>query len=118
MTLVDTDGQGVERITETGVVFDGVEYEVDCLIFATGFEIGRTTYTKQAELEIFGRDGLSLADYWADGMRTFHGFYSHGFLIAFTWDSRKRDSYRISLICSTIKRSILSVLSKRRLLAI
>ena len=79
VTLVDTDGQGVERITETGVVFDGVEYEVDCLIFATGFEIGRTTYTKQAELEIFGRDGLSLADYWADGMRTFHGFYSHGF---------------------------------------
>ncbi|MFP6781805.1 MAG: NAD(P)/FAD-dependent oxidoreductase, partial [Gammaproteobacteria bacterium] len=79
VTLVDTDGKGVERITEKGVVFDGVEYEVDCLIYATGFEIGRKTYTKQAEIEIFGHDGLSLADHWSNGMRTFHGFYSHGF---------------------------------------
>ena len=40
MHLVDTDGQGVERLTEHGVVVDGTEYEVDCLIFATGFEVG------------------------------------------------------------------------------
>ena len=78
VTLVDTGGQGVERITEKGVVVDGVEYELDCLIYATGFEVG-TAYTRQAEFEVFGRDGQSLTDYWADGMRTFHGFYSHGF---------------------------------------
>lgn len=76
--LVDTSGKGVERVTERGVVVDGVEYEVDCLIFATGFEVG-TAYTRRAEFGMYGRDGLSLADYWTNGMRTFHGFLSHGF---------------------------------------
>ena len=78
VTLVDTNGQGVERVTEHGVVVDGVEHEVDCLVFATGFEVG-TAYTRRAEFGIYGRDGLSLADAWADGMRTFHGFLSRGF---------------------------------------
>ena len=78
VTLVDTLGQGVDRLTERGVVFDGVEYEVDCVIFATGFEVG-TAYTRRAEFEVVGRDGVRLTDYWRDGMRTFHGFYSHGF---------------------------------------
>ena len=75
---MDTSGQGIERVTENGVVVDGVEYEVDCLIFATGFEVG-TAYTRRAEFAMYGRDGLSLADYWANGMRTYHGFLSHGF---------------------------------------
>jgi len=76
--LVDTDGKGVERITEHGIVVNGVEYEVDCLIFATGFEVG-TAYTRRAEFAMYGRNGVSLADAWAEGMRTFHGFLSHGF---------------------------------------
>ncbi|MEW6298624.1 MAG: NAD(P)/FAD-dependent oxidoreductase [Thermodesulfobacteriota bacterium] len=76
--LVDTQGKGVERVTEHGVVVDGVEYEVDCLIFATGFEVG-TAYTRRAEFEVYGRGGVTLTDYWAKGMKTFHGFLSHGF---------------------------------------
>ena len=40
VTLVDTDGQGVERITPNGVVANGVEHEVDCIVFSTGFEYG------------------------------------------------------------------------------
>ncbi|MBI2801793.1 MAG: NAD(P)/FAD-dependent oxidoreductase [Gammaproteobacteria bacterium] len=79
VTLVDTGGLGVERVTEKGVVVDGVEYELDCLIFATGFEVSRATYTHQAELEIIGRNGVKLGDYWARGMRTYHGLMSHGF---------------------------------------
>ena len=51
VTLVDTEGQGVERITETGVVVDGDEYELDCLIYATGFEVG-TDYTRRAGYEV------------------------------------------------------------------
>ena len=64
--------------TETGLVVDGVEYEVDCIIFATGFEVG-TAYTRRAGYEIYGRGGRSLTEYWANGPRTLHGFYSHGF---------------------------------------
>ncbi len=79
VTLVDTsDTQGVERITATGVVAGGKEYEVDCIIYATGFEVG-TAYTRRAGYEIIGRDGVTLTDYWADGMKTFHGYAVHGF---------------------------------------
>ena len=76
--LVDTNGRGVERITEKGLVFDGVAYEVDCIIFATGFEVG-TAYTRRAGFEIYGRNDKTLTEYWADGMKTLHGFYSSGF---------------------------------------
>ncbi|HEX4179445.1 MAG TPA: NAD(P)/FAD-dependent oxidoreductase [Caulobacteraceae bacterium] len=78
VTLVDTEGRGVDRVTETGLEFDGVHYEVDCIIFATGFEVG-TSYTRRAGYEIKGRDGRELSEYWAGGLKTLHGFYSHGF---------------------------------------
>ena len=78
VTLVDTDGRGVERVTETGLVVGGVESPVDCLIFATGFEVG-TSYTRRAGSEIVGREGLTLTQHWADGLKTLHGFMSHGF---------------------------------------
>ena len=78
VTLVDTQGQGVERITEQGVVTGGVEYALDCLIFATGFEVG-TDYSRRAGYEIRGREGRSLTRHWADGVRTLHGMHSRGF---------------------------------------
>ncbi|MEQ1786615.1 MAG: NAD(P)/FAD-dependent oxidoreductase, partial [Acidimicrobiales bacterium] len=80
--LVDTDGRGVERITETGVVVDGREYELDCLIYATGFEVG-TEYTRRAGYDLVGRDGLTLSQHWAQGMRSLHGMHVHGFPNAF-----------------------------------
>jgi len=76
--LVDTQGKGVEAITETGVVVDGVEYEVDCLIYATGFEVG-TSYTRRAGYEVYGRGGISLTEKWAEGVTTLHGMHSHDF---------------------------------------
>jgi cyclohexanone monooxygenase len=78
VTLVDTDGKGVERITERGVVVAGREYPLDCLIYATGFEVG-TDYTRRAGYEIHGRDGVTLTERWRDGAATFHGFHSRGF---------------------------------------
>ena len=76
--LVDTKGRGVERVTERGVVVEGVEYEVDCLIYATGFEVD-TDYTRRSGYDLVGRDGLTFTEKWADGARTFHGMHSHGF---------------------------------------
>jgi cyclohexanone monooxygenase len=78
VTLVDTKGRGVERVTERGVVANGKEYEVDCLIFATGFEVD-TDYTRRAGYDLIGRDGLTLTEKWKDGMSTFHGMHTRGF---------------------------------------
>ena len=80
--LVDTDGKGVERITETGFVVGGKAYEVDCIIYASGFEVG-TEYTRRAGFDMTGRNGLKLSQAWADGMRTKHGIHVHGFPNAF-----------------------------------
>jgi cyclohexanone monooxygenase len=78
VTLVDTEGRGVERLTERGVVANGREFELDCLIFATGFEVG-TAYTRRAGYDIVGRQGRSLSEHWSDGLRTLHGLTAHGF---------------------------------------
>jgi cation diffusion facilitator CzcD-associated flavoprotein CzcO len=80
--LVDTGGKGVERITETGVVAAGREYEVDCIIYASGFEVG-TEYKRRAGFDLTGRGGLKLSEAWADGMRSKHGIHVHGFSNAF-----------------------------------
>src|SRR5204863_9473155 len=76
--LIDTNGKGVEALTERGVVANGQEYELDCLIFATGFEVG-TSYTRRAGYDIVGRDGVTLSEHWGDGLRTLHGLTTHGF---------------------------------------
>jgi cyclohexanone monooxygenase len=76
--LVDTDGRGVDRITEKGVVVNGVEYEVDCLIFATGFEVG-TGYTRRSGFDVIGREGVRLSDKWGERPVSLHGTMSHGF---------------------------------------
>lgn len=76
--LVDTDGQGVDYITETGVVANGHEYRLDCLIFATGFEVG-TSFTRRAGFEVRGKSGQTLTEKWSEGMATLHGMATHGF---------------------------------------
>ena len=78
VTLVDTNGHGVERLTRTGVGANGREYEVDCLIFAPGYEVG-TSYTRRAGYDIVGRGGVTLSERWTDGIRTLHGLTTHGF---------------------------------------
>jgi len=78
VTLVDTHGRGVERLSENAVVVDGKAYEVDCLVFATGFEVG-TSYTRRAGYDIIGRGGKRLSEHWSEGLRTYHGLQSHGF---------------------------------------
>jgi cyclohexanone monooxygenase len=82
VTLVDTEGRGVERITENAVIANGKAYEVDCLIYATGFEVG-TDYTRRSGYDLTGRDGLTLSGKWSHGVSTLHGISSRGFPNAF-----------------------------------
>ena len=76
--LIDTDGKGVNEITEKGLIVDGREYEVDCIIYASGFEVG-TSYQRRSGFDVTGRDGVTLSDYWSEGMRSLHGVHVHGF---------------------------------------
>ncbi|MFI6703494.1 flavin-containing monooxygenase [Streptomyces sp. NPDC050509] len=80
VTLVDTaDTHGIERVTEHGVVVGGTSYELDCLIFATGFSVG-TSGVLSGKLPVHGREGTQLLHAWAQqGPRTLHGFTSNGF---------------------------------------
>ena len=82
VTLVDTDGKGVERITEKGFVVAGREYEVDCIIYASGFEVG-TAYERRAGFDLVGRCGKKLSEAWAEGMQSLHGIHVHDFPNAF-----------------------------------
>jgi cyclohexanone monooxygenase len=83
--LVDTEGKGVERITPTGVVVNGREYPVDCLIYASGFDVAGE-FTQKLGFDIRGRGGRSLRDAWAQGPATLHGMHSRGYpnLLLFT----------------------------------
>ncbi|WIM93197.1 NAD(P)/FAD-dependent oxidoreductase [Actinoplanes oblitus] len=79
VTLVDTaDFGGITAMTDSAVVVGEQEYEVDCVIFATGFEVGISGVVS-GTLPVYGRDGQQLLHYWARGPRTLHGFYTHGF---------------------------------------
>lgn len=76
--VIDTDGQGVSHIDETSVHANGEAYEVDCIIFATGFDVGAAAH-KVGGYELVGRDGVSIDERWANGQRTVHGTQLHGF---------------------------------------
>ncbi|NDH10717.1 MAG: NAD(P)/FAD-dependent oxidoreductase [Actinobacteria bacterium] len=76
--LIDTDGRGVERITERGLMVNGTEFELDCIIYASGFEVG-TDFEKRWGFDPVGANGQSLSDAWAEGMSTLHGMHVNGF---------------------------------------
>ncbi len=76
--LVDTNGKGIERITSKGIVAGGIEYELDCIIYASGFEVG-TPMERRAGYEVHGRDGLALSAKWREGVSTMYGMQTHDF---------------------------------------
>ncbi len=78
--LIDVSGtRGVERLTEKGFVHEGIEYEVDCIILASGFEITSELSKRWGIDTIEGRNGVSIYDHWADGYKTLHGMMTRGF---------------------------------------
>ncbi len=78
VTLIDCPA-GMDRITEQGPVVDGTQYEVDCIIYGTGFEAELTPIFRRAGHEIVGRGGVTLAEKWADGAASLFGMMSRGF---------------------------------------
>lgn len=78
VTLVDTKGKGVERISENSVIVNGQQYELDCLIFATGFE-WLTEHKVGSGFEIYGRDGLPQSEAWEEGVLSLYGIHSRDF---------------------------------------
>jgi cyclohexanone monooxygenase len=78
VTLVDISATGIERLTERGLVVEGREYQVDCIIYATGFEQG-TSWTDKAGYDVIGRNGARLSEKFATEIRTHHGFFSNGY---------------------------------------
>ncbi|MEU4657435.1 NAD(P)/FAD-dependent oxidoreductase [Streptomyces sp. NPDC023723] len=76
--LVDTEGRGVQRITARGVEVAGVEYPLDCIVLATGFDQD-SAYTDRVGFDVTGVDGLTLSEKWKDGPETFHGVMTSGF---------------------------------------
>ncbi len=78
VTLIDTQGKGLDRITENAIVYDGKEYPVDCIIYASGFEVAAPA-DRTGGFELVGVGGQPLADYWRDGLKSLHGMMVHGF---------------------------------------
>ena len=76
--LVDTDGRGVQQMTAAGPVVDGEQYELDLLIFASGFEV-TTGLVSRLGFDPVGRHGVKLSDRWANGAHTLHGIFSAEF---------------------------------------
>jgi cyclohexanone monooxygenase len=77
VTLVDTEGRGMERVTEHSVFANGQEFELDLLIFATGFDL--SPFEEGTPIPVTGRDGVTLAEKWKAGATTLHGQHVHGF---------------------------------------
>ncbi|MGB8365792.1 MAG: flavin-containing monooxygenase [Rhizomicrobium sp.] len=78
--LIDvSETKGAERMTEKGFVANGKEYEIDCMIFASGFEVTSDLERRWGIDAVEGRDGRSIYKHWADGPKTLHGTMTHGF---------------------------------------
>ncbi len=114
VTLVDTAGLGVERVTANTVVAAGVDYPIDCLVLATGFEIG-TSYTRRSGYDVIGVGGERLSEKWAKGFATLHGMHVHSFPNLFIFN-RDQSSHTVNFTHSLdeISRHVAYILAELR----
>ncbi len=78
VTLVDCPG-GVTQITPHSAIANDTEYELDCIVYATGFEAELTPFARRAGHTIIGRGGITMEEKWKDGVISLHGMTTHGF---------------------------------------
>ena len=96
--LVDTDGQGPTRISEGAVHFGGTAYEVDCVIYATGFESFAKSPSQSGRYNVIGRDGMTLDDKWGgEKFESLHGLYANGFPNLFVLGSSRQSATTFNL---------------------
>lgn len=76
VTLVDVRGTGIERFTPTGLRAEGVDYDLDTIIFATGFDAMTGSVTR---IRITGKGGQTIQQKWAEGPKTYLGLMISGF---------------------------------------
>jgi cation diffusion facilitator CzcD-associated flavoprotein CzcO len=121
--LIDvSETKGVERMTEKGFVAHGVEYEIDCMLFASGFEVTSDLERRWGIEVVEGRNGQSIYQQWANGPKTLHGVMSHGFpnqfyigyiqggLNASTTEQFGKQGYHIAyVIAEALKRGVKAV---------
>lgn len=80
VTLVNTDGRGVDAFNETGLVCNGQEFPIDVLIFSTGYEIQIAgSPAGRAHMNAIGLHGKTLDQKWKEGVATLYGLQSNGF---------------------------------------
>jgi hypothetical protein len=78
--LVDvSDELGLSEMTENGFIAGGQEYEIDCMIFASGFEVTSDLERRWSIGTFEGRGGVSIYDHWRDGPATLHGITTRNF---------------------------------------
>ncbi|WP_428343140.1 flavin-containing monooxygenase [Mycobacterium sp.] len=78
VTLVDCPA-GIDQITDRGPIVAGRQYDVDCIVYGTGFEAETTPLQRRVGHDIIGQGGVTLAEKWADGAASLFGMMSRGF---------------------------------------
>jgi cation diffusion facilitator CzcD-associated flavoprotein CzcO len=76
VTLVDVRTFPITRVTPEGIETEDGFYAVDMIVFATGFDAVTGPFLR---IDIRGRNGLPLAEHWADGPQTYLGLMNHQF---------------------------------------
>jgi cation diffusion facilitator CzcD-associated flavoprotein CzcO len=80
-TLVDVSKTGVQELTEKGLIAEGQEYDLDAIVFATGFDAMTGSLNR---IDIRGVGGRALKDKWAEGPKSYLGLVSAGYPNLFT----------------------------------
>ena len=98
VTLIDLRRGGIERITETGIQTAQGHFELDVIVFATGFD---ALTGALARIDIRGRAGRALRDTWADGPRTYLGLQTAGFPNLFTVTGPGSPSVLVNMVVAS-----------------
>jgi cyclohexanone monooxygenase len=76
VSLVSVRDRPIERVTPRGLVANGTEYAVDCIVFATGFDAMTGALTR---IDLRGRGGQTIQHKWSRGPDNYLGMALHGF---------------------------------------